>query len=95
MPTGIPNPKSVPSDEPVIVAPAVEPVPQTNPEIARMSTLDKMRDYFKASKRVRVKIKNEGDVPVQINGYTFVVQSNVAVDVPEDVATLLEEAGYI
>lgn len=95
MPTGIPNRSPVSSDVPVVVAPLVEPVPQTHPEIARMSTLDKMRDYYKTSPRVRVKIRNEGDVPVQINGYTFVIQSNVAVDVPEDVATLLEEAGYI
>lgn len=95
MPTGVPNPKPAPSDEPVVLSPAVEPVPQTNPEVARMSVLDKMRDYFKTQERVRIKIRNEGDVPVQINGYTFVVQSNVAVDVPKDVAQLLEEAGYI
>lgn len=64
-------------------------------EQARLSRIDQMRDYFKTQPRRRVKVRNDADVPVQINGYTFIVQANVNVDVPVDVADLLEEAGYI
>lgn len=77
-----------------LVAPAAV-VPPTSPEIARISRLDEMKKYFKTQPRVRVKVRNDGDVPVQINGYTFLVQSNVSVEVPQDVADLLEAAGYI
>ncbi len=68
---------------------------KTDQQMARLSLIDKTRDYFKTQKRVRVKVRNDGDVSVQVNGYTFVIQANVPVEVPEDVATLLEDAGYI
>lgn len=98
MPQEVPNKRlaaTQASDVPVEVnAIPVEPK-RTDVEQARMSRLDEMREYFKHQKRVRVKVRNDGDVPVQINGYTFVVQSNVSVEVPQDVADLLENAGYI
>lgn len=64
-------------------------------EMARLSLIDQMKVYFKDQPRVRVKVRNDADVPVQINGYTFIVRANVAVDVPQDVADLLDQAGYI
>lgn len=78
-----------------VVAPTPSPSVKTDAEAARLSLIDKMKIYFKDQKRVRVKVRNDADVPVQINGYTFIVQANVPVDVPEDVARLLDEAGYI
>lgn len=68
---------------------------KTEQEVARVSRLDTMKAYFKEQPRTRVKVRNDGDVSVQINGYTFVVQANVFVDVPIDVAAALEAADYI
>lgn len=62
---------------------------------ARLSMIDNMRDHFKDMPRVRVKVRNDGDVPVQVNGYTFIIQCNVDVDVPVQVADILREADYI
>ena len=82
-------------DAPEVVAAVPSPVVKTDAEAARISLIDKMKVYFKNQPRVRVKVHNDFDVPVQINGYTFIVQAGVPVDVPEDVATLLEQGGYI
>lgn len=82
-------------DAPEVITAAPSPTVKTDAEAARLSLIDQMRDYFKAQPRVRVKVHNDADVPVQVNGYTFIVQAGVPVDVPEDVAKLLEEAGYI
>ncbi len=97
MPTGIPKAKAAPAEESdtEVIAPKTFEQAKTEQEVARMSRIDEMRDYFKGQKRVRVKVRNDSDVPVQINGYTFIVQANVAVEVPTDVADILEEAGYI
>jgi hypothetical protein len=54
-----------------------------------------MRDYLAAQPKRRVKLRNDGDVFVQINGYSLLIQPNVPVDVPEPVAVLLEQADYI
>lgn len=62
---------------------------------ARISMIDAMKEHFKKSKRVRVKVRSDQDVPVQINGYTFIIQANVPVDVPEEVADILEQGDYI
>ena len=51
--------------------------------------------------KVRVRIpedkasKINDSVPVSINGYIFQVKRGVTVEVPEEVARLLEEAKYI
>ena len=84
-----------PADEAEVVAPKSFEEAKTEQESARLSRIDEMREYFKTQKRVRVKVRNDADVPVQINGYTFIVQANVAVEVPVDVADQLELAGYI
>lgn len=78
-----------------VVAPKTFEQAKTEAEMDRISLIDKMKVYFKDQPRVRVKVRNDGDVPVQINGYTFIVMANVPVEVPQDVADLLETAGYI
>jgi hypothetical protein len=93
------KPSARPADEAEVgvevPAATVSPARKLAAEETRLSLIDQMREYFKTQKRVRVKVRNDADVPVQINGYTFIVQANVSVDVPEDVARLLEDAGYI
>lgn len=59
------------------------------------SMLNIMRDKFAAEPRVRVKCKNDGPVSVQVNGYSFLIREDVWVEVPESVAQILDEAGYI
>ena len=61
---------------------------------ARESMLNVMRDKYAKEKRVRVKVHNDGPVQVQINGYSFLIQEGVPVEVPESVAQILEDAGY-
>ena len=91
-----PKPMAESADAPAeVIAAQPSPAAKTEAEMARLSLIDKMKVYFKDQKRVRVKVHNDFDVPVQINGYTFIVQANVPVDVPEDVAWHLENAGYI
>lgn len=81
------------ADEPVEAALAPQEVAAGN--LARQSLLAKMRSKFAAEKRVRVKVHNDGPVTVQINGYTFLIREGVPVEVPESVAVLLDQAGYI
>jgi hypothetical protein len=56
-----------------------------------MSQIDRMRDIFKAQPKVKVRLQE--DQRVQINGYTFNIKGHATVEVPESVATVLEEAG--
>ena len=91
-----PKPMAESADAPAeVIAPQPSPAAKTEAEVARLSLIDQMKVYFKNQPRVRVKVHNDADVPVQINGYTFIVMANVPVDVPQDVADLLEAAGYI
>lgn len=105
MPRGIPNAASEEMSDPtpMEIPGAVEtPVaiqgqnqtPQAA-SVARISVLDKMKTHFSKQKRVRVKVHNDSPVTVQVNGYTFVIQEGVPVEVPEQVAEILEDAGYI
>lgn len=57
----------------------------------RQSQIDRMRDIFAAQKKVRVRLAE--DARVQINGYTFLIKGRETVEVPESVATVLEESG--
>jgi len=68
---------------------------RTIAEAKRTTLIDYMRDYLGKQPKRRVKIHNDSDVFVQINGYSILIQPNVPVDVPEPVAVLLDEAGYI
>lgn len=52
-----------------------------------------MRDYF--ASQPKVSIKTREDEWVQVNGYTFIIKKGERVDVPTDVAEMLEEAGRI
>jgi hypothetical protein len=64
-------------------------------EAKRVSLIDYMRDWLAAQPKRRVRARNDGDIFVQINGYSLLIQPNVYVDVPEPVVMLLEEAGYL
>lgn len=67
--------------------------------------IDKIAEQFGAemAKQPKVKIiipkdslnpKNDA-IPVCINGYTYLIKRGVAVEVPETVAQILEESGYL
>ena len=84
-----------PQEPEVIAPPKSFAQAKTEQEAARTSLIDRMREHFKNEPRVRVKVRNDADVPVQINGYTFLVQAGVPVDVPQSVADLLAAADYI
>ena len=62
---------------------------------SQQSMLNVMRDKYAKEKRVPVKIHNDGPVQVQVNGYSFLIRENVRVEVPESIAQILDEAGYI
>ena len=58
------------------------------------------KEILDAEKKVRIKIPKMKDrqdttVPVGINGYFIDVPVNETTEVPESVAALLENAGYI
>lgn len=88
-----PEPISVPgsSDAPEVPSAVV----QTEATVTQQSMLNVMREVFAKQKRVRVKVHNDGPVSVQVNGYTFLIRENVPVEVPEQIAELLDAAGYI
>ena len=62
---------------------------------------DKMREVFAKQDRVKIRLpKDEGGARgaeqlVTINGYSFVIQRGVTVEVPVGVAEVLEQAGLI
>lgn len=64
-------------------------------EEAQRSMLNIMADKFASEKRVSVKVRNDGDVFLQVNGYSFLIKPNVKVEVPESIVPLLEDAGYL
>ena len=64
-------------------------------EEAQRSMLNVMADKFAREKRVPVKVRNDGDVFVQVNGYSFLIKPNAKVEVPESIVPLLEDAGYL
>ena len=98
-------PRTLPADGPVlpVAEVPVEPVHaalteeevRTIAEAKRISLIDYMRDYLAGCPKRIVKIHNDADVFVQINGYSLLIQPGVSVPVPEPVAVLLDEAGYI
>ena len=64
-------------------------------EVARQNMLGIMREKFANEARVPVKLRNDGDVFVSINGYSFLIKPNVKVMVPESLVQHLEDAGYL
>ena len=74
------------------------PEPMVAAEKAHMSLIDSMREHFSTEPREEVRIlgdSKDGDVFVQVNGYTFLIKRNAKVKVPRSIKTLLEEGGYI
>jgi predicted transcriptional regulator len=89
-------PKSTAPEEQVEVIAAVpEKVVGTQAEQAQRSLIDKMRDYLSKQEKVEVRVHNDADVFVQIQGYSYLIQPGVKVKVPRPVAELLDEAGYL
>jgi len=68
---------------------------KTNATVLQQSMLNVMRDLYRVEPRRRVKVHNDGPVQVQVNGYSFLIREGVPVEVPESVADILEDAGYI
>jgi hypothetical protein len=90
-----PKPIQVDGAAPAVAAPAPSGAIVTEATLGRESMLNVMRDKYKTEKRVRVKVHNDGPVQVQVNGYSFLIRENVPVEVPESVAEILDQAGYI
>lgn len=67
--------------------------------------IDKMAEEFgkKMKKQSKVKViipmdglnKQDDAIPVCVNGYTYLIKRGIAVEVPETVAQILEESGYL
>lgn len=73
---------------------------QAEAQARKLSTIDKMREHFAAQPKERIKIRKDASgghtqVSVQVNGYTFLIQTDATVDVPTQVADMLREADYI
>lgn len=85
-----------PRVEPTVPEVVASPdAPDTAAEARHASLIDKMKAHFEKEEKVEVKVRNDGDVFVQINGYSFLIQPDVKVKVPKSVALLLEQANYI
>ena len=79
-------------DLPEGVGAGVAPIQITGAERRqRISEIDRMRDKFAAEPKIRIRLAE--DARVQINGYTFEIKGKVPVEVPESVATILEQSG--
>lgn len=89
--------------ETIVAENALEGITDTEAQLQaqarKISTVDKMRAHFAAQPKRRIKIRQEGankqPVPVSVNGYSFLVPTGVMVEVPEQIAEILEEADYI
>lgn len=72
---------------------ADDAAPTSEEERADKLNEDRMRDYF--ASRPKVAVKTREDEWVQVNGYTFIIKGGVRVEVPDDIANILEESGRI
>jgi hypothetical protein len=71
-------------------------IPQTDQIQQARSDLDKMREYFKAQRKVTIKVpKDRGSQFVQVNGYTYQIAAGIPVQVPEQIAAMLRDADVI
>lgn len=75
----------------VVTAADVIPTPLETAE--DRDTHARMKAHFDAQPKRRIRTKN--DEFVQVNGYTFLIKANEWVMVPEDIATILEDAGLV
>jgi len=80
-------------DTPIVPKPRAVATPTGAEQVEDTLTENRMRDYF--ASQPRVSIKTREDQWVQVNGYTFIIQKDVRVEVPKGVADILEEAGRI
>ena len=69
-------------------------------EAEELAEVKKFGKELAKEKKVRVKIKDKNKrdvsaVPVGINGYFITINKDETVEVPETVAKVLEEGGYI
>jgi len=76
-------------------AEVVAPEGVANDEARRQSMIDFMAEKFAKEDRVEVKVRNDGDVFLSVNGYSFLIKPNVKVKVPKSIVPLLEEGGYL
>ena len=88
-------PETGTADAPAAAEPVAASEALTDAQAAQASMVDKMREHLAKQPKREVRVRNDGDVFVQINGYSLLIQPNVKVKVPEQVAEMLEEAGYI
>jgi hypothetical protein len=80
-------------NDPVVPKAAAVPKATSAEERADVLTENYMRDYYAAQPKVSIKTRD--DEWVQVNGYTFIIKGGMRVEVPKDIADILEEAGRI
>ena len=80
-------------NNPVTPKAASVPKPTSAEDRSDVLTENYMRDYYATQPKVTIKTRD--DEWVQVNGYTFIIKGGVRVEVPKDIADILEEAGRI
>jgi hypothetical protein len=81
------------SSNPVTPKAASADKPTSAEDRADKFTENTMRDYFAAQPKVSIRTRE--DEWVQVNGYTFIIKKGERVEVPKDIADILEESGRI
>lgn len=71
-----------------------DPVATSSDEAARLNDYNAMVRHLKAQPKVRIRTPKDG-CTVIINGWRWDMPGNQRLEVPEQVAELLEEGGYI
>lgn len=79
------------ADEVIVAAPTVPDVAAEAK--AHQSMIDTMRDHFAAQPKRRIRVQEEQFV--QVNGYSFRILPGEFVQVPEQVAQMLEDSNRI
>lgn len=86
-------PVEEPAEEVQMTASTAEPETSGSDRAAFESDLARTQKALAKQKKVTVKVQE--DTYVAINGYGFLIQGKTKVQVPEQVAEILEEAGRI
>lgn len=80
--------------EPVVAKAKSElPAPTSDEDRQAAAQFDRMKAHF--ASRPKVSIRTRNDEWVQVNGYTLIIKAGERVEVPDEIATLLEESGRI